>query len=157
MELTQRDIAAALGVTPAMVCRWRAKGMPTTSTEAAAAWRAEHVRPRAQAAGNPVRRVPAAPAGQAVPSYSESRARREHAEALRAERAAALEAGELVRVEDVKRLWARACSEVKERFLGLPDRVAPLVTPMTEQSAVAAALASEVHEILQLLHTGGRR
>jgi len=53
--MKQRELAAALGLSPAAVSRLVARGMPTDSPELAHAWRREHVRPRMK----PFPRVPA--------------------------------------------------------------------------------------------------
>ena len=41
-----REIATALGVSPALICHLVKRGMPTTTTTAANAWRAIHAPPR---------------------------------------------------------------------------------------------------------------
>jgi hypothetical protein len=47
--MKQCHLAAALGLSPAAVSRLAARGMPTSSAEAAHAWRREHVRVRVPA------------------------------------------------------------------------------------------------------------
>ncbi len=130
--MTRTELAAGLGIDAGLVTRYAQRGMPTDSLPAAAAWKAANVRQRmtGKSTARAGRAAPAAPAGT-VPPYAESRARREHAEALRAERAAALEAGQLVRVEDVKRHWGLMLTEFKTRLLGLPSRLAPVLAHKT--------------------------
>ena len=67
---SQADIARALGISPARVTALKARGMPTCSVEAAAAWRTLHLREhvhRRPASGRaqPPASVPAAAAAQA--------------------------------------------------------------------------------------------
>jgi phage terminase Nu1 subunit (DNA packaging protein) len=47
--MTQKELAAALGLSPAVVSRCVAAGMPADDAEAARAWRAARVRPRVAA------------------------------------------------------------------------------------------------------------
>lgn len=91
MKLT--DLAAALALSPSAVSRLAARGMPTETVEAAAAWRGSHVRPRLKSDGSPGRsRAP----GKSVEDYQASRARREAAEATEAELRVAKTVGTLV-------------------------------------------------------------
>ena len=46
---SQAALARALGLSPAAITKFKARGMPIDSVEAAQAWRAKHLRPRVRA------------------------------------------------------------------------------------------------------------
>lgn len=48
-QLSQAALARALGLSPAAITKFKARGMPIDSVEAAQAWRAKHLRPRVRA------------------------------------------------------------------------------------------------------------
>jgi hypothetical protein len=55
---TQSQIAEALGIDPAMVTRYKARGMPIDSIESAQSWKLAHVRVRVGLPGKPSRSSP---------------------------------------------------------------------------------------------------
>lgn len=126
---TQQDLARALGVDPALVTRYKARGMPVDSIEAASAWRLANVRvratPRRQAAGSG-----AGDGGEAT--YADHRARRERAEADMAEIEARRKAGQLIERASGERAVFDAFRELRDatdhalrdaadRLVGLTD------------------------------------
>ncbi|HMN55667.1 MAG TPA: hypothetical protein PKE15_00340 [Ottowia sp.] len=60
MVPSQSDIAAALQIDKSLVTRYRKRGMPVDSIEAARAWKREHVRPRITIAPPPDASPPSA-------------------------------------------------------------------------------------------------
>lgn len=56
--------------------------------------------------------------------------------------------GELVAVQDVRRLWGDVASAVTQAFTGLPSRVAPTILMMNSVEAIAAAIDAEVRAVL---------
>ena len=58
--MDQKDLAAALGISPGLVSRLKRRGMPVHSVEAARAWRMRNVNPYAKGHPAPAR-LPAAP------------------------------------------------------------------------------------------------
>lgn len=80
-------------------------------------------------------------------TYSEARRREAVARAVMAEREAALQAGELLRVEQVRNTWGILLNEAKQRLLSMPSRLAPLVHAVTQAQA-HEAIRKEVYEVL---------
>ena len=56
--------------------------------------------------------------------------------------------GELVAVQDVRRLWGNVASTVTQAFTGLPSRVAPTILMMNSVEAIAAVVDDEVRAVL---------
>ncbi|MBP6319423.1 MAG: hypothetical protein KA431_14970 [Rubrivivax sp.] len=95
--------------------------------------------------------------GQPAPeiSYQEARRRQAVADMLMAEREAARQARELVRVEDVIRLWGNQLTICRERLLNIPNRIAPTL-PQEHVRQVFEALTVEIHDALtELSRTDG--
>lgn len=158
MAPTQQQLAAALGVDPSWVTRYKAKGLPTHSVEAAQAWRRDNVRPRmkpgpaAGAAGGA--RVPDAPSRDGADGeggYWKSRARREEAEAELAELKLAEQRGELVRAADVRSTYAKLAAGLRESLLQIPARLAAVLAAETDQAKCHDALQRELHQVLAQL------
>lgn len=131
----QADLARALGVDPALVTRYKQRGMPVGSIEAALTWKAENVRARAGGKGG-------IQSGEvsAVPGYENHRARREKADADRAE---------IMALRERERTLLREPSEraVFDAFRGLRDAgfqamrdVAPAVRDLTEVREIQLVL-----------------
>lgn len=128
------ELARALGIDRALVCRLKRRGMPTDNVEAAQAWRAANV--RARVGGKPS----AGNATSAQGDYSVFRARRERAEAERAEVLA-------MRAKQTVILREPAERAVFEVFRGLRDasfaamrNVAPAVSGMNDVRQVQLEL-----------------
>lgn len=131
----QADLARALGVDPALVTRYKRRGMPVDSIEAALAWKAENVRARAGGKGGG-----RAGDGGDQSGYGNHRARREKAEADRAE---------VLALRERERTLLREPGEraVFDAFRGLRDAgfqamrdVAPTVRDLTEVREIQLAL-----------------
>jgi transcriptional regulator with XRE-family HTH domain len=155
MPLSQQDLAAALGVDPSWVTRYKAKGLPTHSIEAAKAWRRDNVRPRVNptAAGDGAGgRVPPAPppvaGGGGDGDYWKSRARREEAEAELAELKLSEQRGELVRAADVRAAYAKKAAALREALLQIPARLAAVLAAETDHSKCHDTLQLELHQVL---------
>lgn len=155
-SLLQSELAQALQVSPAVVCRDARRGMPTDSVEAARDWRARHLRPRVkigQAAPSPATAAPAAapPAPRAELeldedriSYEEARRRREAAEAQRAELQLAELRGDLVRAADIRAALSRRVASLRESFLQMPSRVVPLLVAQPQAAHMDRLLRDEI-------------
>lgn len=162
MGMMLKELAAALGVSAATVTRNAQDGMPTDSVEAARAWRAENCRARiaaprpgqaalleGAAAAGPASIAPDAPADAVkVEDYYVSRARREAAEASRAELALAELQGELVRAADVRASLARRAAAFREGLLQIADRLAAVLAAETDQARVHELLSGEIRTTL---------
>lgn len=166
MSPSQADLARALGIDPALVTRYKARGMPVDSVEAAAAWKAENVRAKVPAPGATaavedaggvgpeaaVETKPApAPAPQPDTGYSFDRARREKYEADLAEIKLREQQGDLVRCAEVRSVMAAKLGEVRTNLMQIPARLAPLLAPETDQGKVHALLDSELRTVLNRL------
>jgi hypothetical protein len=161
-ELSQQDLAAALGVHPSVVTKDKARGMPVDSVEAAQAWRKANVRPRinpstpsARAAPRPSSGPP--PSGSAdAPAADDakgddfwvSRARREQAEAELAELKLAEQRGELVRVSAVRSAYAKRAAALRESILQIPARLAAVLAAETDHAKCHDTLQAELHQVL---------
>lgn len=156
INLTQADIAAALQIDPAMVTRYKARGMPMHSIEAARAWKSRHVRPRV----NP-RACAAAEESQAsIPDYQLSKAVREAAEAQMAQLKLAEQKGEVIRVDAVRARLANILSSTRDSLLQIPARLAPVLAAESDAARVHDLLQAELHQALARLcganeHLGG--
>lgn len=165
MTLQGKDLAKALGVDAAAVSRRKARGMPTDSVEAALAWSALHVRPRVggtQPAPAPAQAVaeraaprvppapPVAPSLQAPAStdYQTARARREQADAERAEIEVAKMAGRLVDKARVEAAVFDAFRALRDRVMNVPRRCASLVVGLTDAREIELAIADELRAAL---------
>ena len=159
-ELMRKDLAEALGVTPATVTRDAAAGMPTHDVRAAREWRLQNRRARvappprlgdapppegASAAGPAV--LPDDPKQQ--DDYWTSRARREAAEAETAElKLAELRKG-LVRQVDVRACYAKRAAGLREALLQIPSRLSAVLAAESDQARCSDMLEQELHLVLR--------
>ena len=107
----------------------------------------KRTRPRARTKEAPSSAAVAAGQG----GYLASRARREAAEAKLAELKLGEVAGELVRADDVRAECARLATALRNAFLQMPDRLAPVLAAETEPSRVHALLMTEIRQVLTQL------
>lgn len=165
--MKQKDLAAELGISPAMVSRLARRGMPTDSVQRAQKWRRSHLSPArvkgnradtvapsralAPADGAAVSQPELEPAA-AVPSpdtgYSVDRARREKYEADMAEIKLREQQGDLVRKADVRAAMAERLGDVRTNLLQIPARLAPLLALESDQAKVYAMLDGELRSVL---------
>jgi len=129
---SQLQLAEALGVDPALITRYKRRGMPVDSISAAEAWKRDNVRPRV--GGKQSTRPSAdAPAGAAPePGYADHRARREKAEADMAVLEAERRAGRLMPVEPAERATFEAFRELRDASFAAMRSAAPQVLGLTE-------------------------
>lgn len=166
--LLQSELAQALQVSPAVVCRDARRGMPTDSVEAARDWRARHLRPRVkigQAAPSPATAAPSLAPPAPRPeleldedriSYEEARRRREAAEAQRAELQLAELRGDLVRMSDVRSAYAKRIAAARQALLQMPSRVTPVIVSDPSAGGIDRALRREISGVLEsVLAVGG--
>lgn len=155
--LLQSELAQALQVSPAVVCRDARRGMPTDSVEAARDWRARHLRPRVKGGRAAPEAAPPAPVAAPVAaprldleldeeriSYEEARRRREAAEAQRAELQLAELRGDLVRAADIRAALSRRVASLRESFLQMPSRVVPLLVAQPQAEQMDRLLRDEI-------------
>jgi hypothetical protein len=159
----QKDLAEALGISPAQVTRDKARGMPVhLGVDACREWRRENVRARVVAVapkrpGQPPEGAVAAGAARVAPEasgddYWTSRARREAAEAAIAEVKLQELAGDLVRRADVRARHAQRLAAAREGLQQIPARLAPVLAAETDQARCHDLLQAELDAVLQGLH-----
>lgn len=151
--LTQRQLAAALELSPASITKLKGQGMPVHSVNAARDWRARNQRAYAGSASSSAQ-PPAPPpaagpqAPDRVPDYQESRARREAAEAGLAELKVQQQMGTLVEAAAVRAEFARQTSAVRDGLLNIPARLAPVLAAETSVGKVQTLLDTEIRAVL---------
>jgi hypothetical protein len=126
---SQAQLADALGVDPALVTRYKRRGMPVDSIAAAQKWKAENVRARVGAKAGKGDDTGVAPP---VPGYGDHRARREAAEADMAELEAKRKAAQLMPVEPAERAVFDAFRELRDATFAAMRGAAPQVLGLTE-------------------------
>lgn len=174
--MNQSDLAAALGMTRQAVSKLKRQGMPVTSVEAARAWREQNLNiaqrkdVMTQPAGatatpsafEPITvnglRVfgenppPSAPESEdddeTLEDFKAAKTRLTVAEANLRELAEARERRELIRVEAVKRMLATEYSTLRDAFMQIPARLAPLLAAESDAAAIQNMLDIEIHQAL---------
>ncbi len=126
---SQAQLADALGVDPALVTRYKRRGMPVDSIAAAQKWKAENVRARV---GSKAGKGDDTGAAAPVPGYGDHRARREAAEADMAELEAKRKAAQLMPVEPAERAVFDAFRELRDATFAAMRGAAPQVLGLTE-------------------------
>lgn len=152
--LTQAAYARHRGVSRPAVARAVREGRISTTPDgliehavADLQWQA-NTRPRVKA--TELAPDAAKQAGGAM-SYQEARRRQAVADALMAERAELLQAGELIRVQAVRDALALDYATTREGLLQLPARLAPLLAAEGDPAAVERMLRGEIHQALTRL------
>jgi phage terminase Nu1 subunit (DNA packaging protein) len=138
--MTDAQLATKLDVAASLVSRYKGRGMPTHSVVAAREWMRNNVRKRVKSV--------APEEGAEVPDYSESRARREAAEADKAEMAVAVMRGELIEKAEVRAEFAKQAGAVRDGLLNIPARLAPVLAAETSLAAVQTLLDTEIRAVL---------
>jgi hypothetical protein len=154
---SQAAIAKALDLSDGRVSQLIAKGMPKYSIEAARAWKAQNIAPtpNTKAVEAPLpRAAPAAPVASGMPSYEQSRAKREAAEAHMAVMKMRELQGDLVSLEAVKRVWIDTISNCRNAMLQIPSRIAPLVAAEPDLATCTIIIENAVHDALEALSSG---
>lgn len=168
--MNQKDLAAGLGLDESVISRYKRKGMPTDSVEAARQWKEANIKQRARAGDR--LHGHAAPVAQDVPSqvqppvayvpktfpplpgvagdedFQAARTRREIAEANLAELKEAEQQGKVIQVEAVRAAWARRLAGTRDAILQIPVRVAPILAAETSIEQVSILLETELRQAL---------
>lgn len=149
--LTKQKAADFMGVSVRQLERYVEKGMPRIGVGVKArfipesfAWHRQY-----EAGLN-------APAREAD-ELSKEQARKTMIEANRAELKLLAEQGKLVPIEWVRNKQEKANYIIREKLLGLPTKMAPVVMGLKKISQVKAKLETEVHEVLEELRAEGKR
>jgi len=86
--------------------------------------------------------------------YNKARAEREHFESKIKELKLLEMRGELVRAADVEAMWAKRIMALRERLLQVPDRLAPVVIPVSDLPAAREVIATEMNDVMRSMHHG---
>lgn len=158
--ITKSEYARRRGVAPSAVTRAIAEGRITPIVvdgremiepiAADAQWAANSRRRTGSSPAVPVRSGSVAPGA----TYEAARRVREEAEAQLAVLRLQEQRGELIRVDAVRHAVARRLSTLRERFLGIPDRVATGLAATTDPVAVHQILEDEIRGALSLVADG---
>ena len=168
--MSQSALARALGVSAAMVSIHKHRGMPVDSLESATAWRlanldpmhmhpAPGAKPRAR---NPLARpvltiaadagsdsdASSGPASATGSDYQSARTAREifAAELARIEYEQSV--GRLVPAAEVRAEFAKQTAQVRDQFLRLPDRLAPVLVGLGDIDTIKRLIMAEVRTAL---------
>lgn len=134
------DLARALGVDRALVCRLKRRGMPTDTLEAAQAWRAANV--RARVGGKSGRTA-------AGDEYTSMRTRRERAEAAMAEIELAEVAATVLDREGALRALHDKFRELRDEARAVGQRVAPRLSAVTDEREIRILIDREVAAVFE--------
>lgn len=147
-EAPSRDsLAEALGVAPTLVSRYRKRGMPIDSIEAAKTWKAANVRVRVgTAADGAAKSVGAA---QAVSVYSDHRTRQAKVEADLAEIELAKAQGKILDRESSLRAIFTKFRELRDDAAGLGRRLAPQLVAMSDEREMRIAIDREMRLVFE--------
>ena len=167
---SQSAIARALGLTRASISKLAKAGMPVSSVAAAREWRKANVnaymrlsdaedqsapakppRRAGKPASKGTKEIPEAPAALDVPeemTYTQARARRERAEARRAEIELMKLEGTLCDREGVERAAFAFGRAVRDRLMNLPVRIAPILAPVTNAFELERQLCDAIRGAL---------
>jgi len=159
MTARNSTIATALGVSPAQITRWRARGMPP-DLDAARAWHSAHIRTRRKRSknGSASEHFSAvAPPGDSVgdPPARSWRERLDRANAQVRERELEVARGEHFSRAEVAATWRRAFSEFRTRMLAVPNAIGARTTPSPTRDKILEAVDEEIRAALLQLSGAG--
>lgn len=164
MKLSQRAIAAALGLSESAVSKLRRQGMPVHSIEAARIWREDNLDPaRRHDLPGDRRELPLAPSvdasrdhelksaaadGSDTAAYQASRAKREAVQAELAQIELQKQLGMLGSVLEFQRAVTVLAQLVQDRMLQLPGRMSSVLAAETDPVKIEARLTHEIKDSL---------
>lgn len=147
--VNKRELAHFFGVSPQAVDGWLTRGCPVLKkggplvgyqfdTAAVAEWRADQR--AAEMVGD---RRPDNP--------DDAENRKLSADASLAELKLFRESGQLVAIEDVERVWTKQIAACRQKLLGIPTKLAPMVFAAESIEETRSMLEQELHEALNEL------
>lgn len=145
MTISQKNMAAALEVSAALVSDYVRRGMPLESVELARAWRAENVRVRAGADRSALSSSSSVPG---TPDYYTSRAVREAEEARLSQLKRMELEGGLIRLDAVRTVAAGVLASTREALLQIPARMATVLAAESCPVRVHQLIETEIHQAL---------
>lgn len=174
-SMTQNELAAALGITPAQVSQLKRRGMPTDDVARAQRWRNRHLQTgrmkgirRLSPTGQPEPRLQAQPVPQdpatsmddvdlfdepeddyqEVAIYKHARSRREHFQAEMARIALEKEVGKLMQADEVLQMVRDVGITLRTGLEDLGVKLAPTLAHITDEGRIRIAIDSEVERML---------
>jgi hypothetical protein len=94
--------------------------------------------------------------GATSSSYYQARAFKENILAQKAALELKVQKGEYISKEDEQKKGFELAMKLKDKFLSLPDRVAPIIAANSDQYEIRKILKDEIHEaIMQFIENGG--
>lgn len=147
--MTGEQLAAELGLTRALIQRYKSRGMPTDSPLGAQAWMREHVRKRTPPAPKPPDAPPAAASIVPANGYHDARVSREQAEARLAQLRALEAEGVLVNRERVRREVAQKLAGLRDSLLQIPSRLQSVLAAESDEGKCHDLVQDELLQALQ--------
>lgn len=148
--MNQKQLAAALGVTPAAVSKLVRRGMPASDLDAAKAWRAQHLDPGRVKGNRP--HVDSGSATGAATPYTVARTERERTRAARETLELARLRGNLIDVDEVSsfeftaaRITRDCMEQIPARFVAELHALILSLVPEEHRQSVARGL--ELHAV----------
>jgi hypothetical protein len=142
------QLAAELGIDPALITRYKRRGMPTDSFASAKQWMGENLRPRPRAskprATETTGTTPVAGSG-----YLDARTSRERAEARLAQLRALEAEGLLVNRDRVRKELAQRLAGLRQGLLQIPARLQSVLAAETDEVRCHDLLHDELLLVLQ--------
>lgn len=156
---TRTEIAAALGVTPALVTRYGKAGMPTNDIAAARVWKSANVRQRVSGSmakkKKPAKKVATKRAARAKPPppnpYQDARTAQAIADAEDAQLRVLERRGVLVHVDVHRARVAQHLSALKDAFLQMPARLAAVLAAESDEAKCHSIVQDEIFSVLARL------
>jgi hypothetical protein len=94
--------------------------------------------------------------GNSSASYYQARAFKENILAQKAALELKVQKGEYVSKEDEQKKGFELAMKLKDKFLSMPDRVAPIIAANSDQYEIRKILKDEIHDaILEFIENGG--
>jgi phage terminase Nu1 subunit (DNA packaging protein) len=161
-KLLKRDLARELGVSASLVSRYERKGMPVNDAGAARAWLDSHLIPGLRKEARQAKAIEAPPSSQKTTAnlpppqgvtgdrgnWIDHKSRRELAEAQLAELELREKTAELVQRDVVARETFTLFRTLRDRILGIPDRIAAIIAAESDTAKVHALLTAELRSVL---------
>jgi terminase small subunit / prophage DNA-packing protein len=150
--VNKRELAQFFGLSPQAIDGWLTRGCPVLKkggplkgyqfdTAAVAEWRADQ-------------RVAEAISDRKSDTRDDDEKRIAAAEASLKELKLFREAGQLVTVEDAEQVWTKQVAAVRQKLLGIPTKLAPLVLVAETVEEARSILEADINEALNELADG---
>lgn len=148
--ISQTELGHALGLSKQTISKLKGQGMPVDSVEAAQAWREARQNVAARKPAPNDLSPPTSQEADGLPEdFQAARTRREIAEATMAEMRKAELEGKLIRVDAIRAAWASRISSLRDAFMQLPNRLAPVLAAEASIERVSDMLDEAIRQALE--------